>query len=147
GVGEEREVLGQHVAGLEVWNNQDLGLACDGRLDALDPCRFGTDRVVEGERPIQLSAGDLAALRHLAKRGRIDRRWYARVYGLDGRQDGHFWRSEPEPGVKIDGILSNVALGLEVGRDVYRGVGDEQGVRMGRHVYHEDVADPAARAQ
>ncbi len=51
--GKERQVLGEHVAGFEIGHDQDLGLARDRRLDALDARRLGTDRVVEGERAIE----------------------------------------------------------------------------------------------
>ena len=79
GVGEERQVLGQHVAGFEVGHDQDLRLSGDRRIDALDARGFGADRVVEGERPIEDAARDLAAISHLAERRRLDRR---RNFGL-----------------------------------------------------------------
>ena len=41
-------------------------------LDALDPRGLRVDRVVEGERPVEQAAGDLAAVGHLAERGRLD---------------------------------------------------------------------------
>ena len=36
GVGQERELLGEHVARLEIRNEQDVGIACDLRDDAFD---------------------------------------------------------------------------------------------------------------
>ena len=48
---------------------------------------------------------------------------------------------------EVDGVLDDVHLGQEVGRDVDRGVGHEQQVFEGERVEHEDVADPAAGAQ
>ena len=48
---------------------------------------------------------------------------------------------------QIDGVLDDVALGIEIGRDIDRGVGDEQRVRDGRHIHDEDVADPPRGAQ
>ena len=83
GSGEERQVLGEHVAGFEVGHDQDLSLASDRRLDALDARRLRTDRVVEGERAIEFAAGDLAAIRHFAERGCFDGRGNAWVYRLD----------------------------------------------------------------
>ena len=53
----------------------------------------------------------------------------------------------PESGVEIDGVLDDVALRNEVRRDVHRGVGDEQGLRMPRDVHDEDVADAASGPQ
>ena len=49
--------------------------------------------------------------------------------------------------IEIDGVLDDVALGIEVGKDVDRGVGDEQRLGVGRHVHDEDVADPPLGAQ
>ena len=48
---------------------------------------------------------------------------------------------------QIDRVLDDVALGIEIGGDVDRGVGDEQRLRMGRHVHDEDMADPPGGAQ
>src|SRR5512143_825376 len=52
GVREEGEVLGQHVAGLEIRHDEDVRLAGDLRFDALDPRRLWADRIVEGKRPV-----------------------------------------------------------------------------------------------
>ena len=81
------EILGQHVAGLEVRHDQDLRPAGDLRTDALDPGRLRVDRVVERERTVEKAAGDLPAVRHLAERGRLDGRRDLRRHGLDRRQD------------------------------------------------------------
>ena len=58
-------------------------------------------------------------------------------------------RGVPRPtcGEEVDGVLDDVALGVEIGKDVDRRVGDEQRLGIGRHVHDEDVADPPRRAQ
>ena len=48
---------------------------------------------------------------------------------------------------QIDGVLHDIALGFEIGKYVDGGVGDEQRLRMGRHIHDEDVTDPSRRAQ
>src|SRR3954463_10888411 len=53
GVGQEGQVLRQHVAGFEVRNDQDVGIPRHGRVDALDARRFRADGVVERQRPFQ----------------------------------------------------------------------------------------------
>ena len=53
GVGQERQLLGQHVAGLEIGHQQDVGIARDLGADALDRRRLLADRVVEGERAVE----------------------------------------------------------------------------------------------
>src|SRR5262249_46080582 len=68
GAAEENEVLGQHVAGFQVWNDKNLGSPGDRRLYSLDPCRFWIDCIVEGERPVEDPASNLSSIGHLAER-------------------------------------------------------------------------------
>ena len=72
GVGHERQVLGQHVAGLEIGHHQDLRLARHRRDDALDPRGLRADRVVQRQRAVEDAALDLAAIGHLAQGGGIE---------------------------------------------------------------------------
>ena len=72
---------------------------------------------------------------------------HLRVHGLDRRQDRHARLAQAQAEMQVDRVLDDVDLGLEVGDDVDRGVGDEQRRRVGRHVHDEDVADPARGAQ
>ena len=53
GVGEEAQLLGQDVAGLEVGHEQDVGIAGDLGRDALDRRRLLADRVVERQRAVE----------------------------------------------------------------------------------------------
>ena len=74
GARQEGELLGKHIAGFEIGHDENIGLP---RHLGDDPFLRGggrADRVVEGERPVDQAAGDLAAVRHLAKRGGIERR-------------------------------------------------------------------------
>ena len=48
---------------------------------------------------------------------------------------------------EVDRVLHDVGLVLSVGRDVDRGVGDQQQPRIGRHVHQEHVADAPRGAQ
>ena len=147
GLGEKDEVLGQHVAGFEIGHDEDLGAAGDLGLDALDPRRLGIDGIVEGERPVEDAAGDLAAVGHLAERRGIDGRGNLRRHRLDGGKNGNPRRAEADLGEEIDDVLDDVALGVEVGGDVDGRVGDEQRLGVGRHVHDEDMADPPRGAQ
>ena len=109
--------------------------------------RLGIDGVVEGERPVEDAAGDLAAVGHLAQRGGLDGRRDLRRHGLDRREDRDPRRAEADLREQVDGVLDDVALGIEIGKDVDRRVGDEQRLGIGRHVHDEDVADPPRGAQ
>ena len=100
------------------------------------------DRIVEGERSIEQAAGDLAAFRHLAQRRRLDGRWNFRGHGFDRRQDRNPRRAQPHLRVEVDRVLHDVAFGVEIGKDIDGRIGDEQCLRIGRHVHDEDVADP-----
>ena len=109
--------------------------------------RLRVDRVVEGERAVEQAAGDLAALGHLAERRGLDGRGDLGRHRLDRRQDRDARRAEADAGPEVDGVLDDVALGVEVGEDVDRRVGDEQRLRVAGHVHDEDVADPPLGAQ
>ena len=82
-VGQVFELLGQHVAGLQVGHHQDVGVAGDDRFDALGLRGDQRHRVVEAQRPVQHAAGDLAAVGHLAQRRGVQRRDHLRVDRLD----------------------------------------------------------------
>jgi hypothetical protein len=59
GVGKEGQALSQHVAGLKIWNHQDLRLTRDRRFDTLNPRGLGADRIVEGEWAVKDAVRDL----------------------------------------------------------------------------------------
>ena len=63
------ELLGEHVATLEVGDDQDVGLPGDGRAEMLDFGGLDADCSVEGQGAIEDTAGDLAAVGHLAEGG------------------------------------------------------------------------------
>ena len=52
-----------------------------------------------------------------------------------------FGRPRPTLHPQIDRILDDVAFDVEVRGDIDRGVGDEDGLGIGRHVHDEDVTD------
>ena len=97
--------------------------------------------------PSRIAARDLPAVGHLAQRRRVDGRGNLRRHGFDRRQDRDPRRAEADRGEQIDRVLDDVALGIEVGKDVDRGIGDEQRFGIGRHVHDEDVADAPRGAQ
>ena len=113
--GQESEVLGEHVAGFEIGNDQDLGSPGDGRLDTFDLRGLGIDGIVESERPVEDAAGDLAAIGHLAQSRRLDRRGDLGGDRLDGRENGNPRRTKPDLGEQVDRVLDDVALGVEIG--------------------------------
>ena len=53
GAGQERQALGQHVAGLEIGHDQHVGPAGDRRDDVLDRRRLRADGIVERQRAIE----------------------------------------------------------------------------------------------
>src|SRR6476469_1179434 len=63
---EEYQIFREHVAGLEVGNDEDLGATRDFGFDAFNLNGFGIDGVVEGERTIKDAAGYLTTVCHLA---------------------------------------------------------------------------------
>ena len=97
--------------------------------------------------PSSKSAGDLAAFRHLAQGRRFDGRGDFGRHRLDRRKDGHSRHAHADRHPEIDGVLDDVALGIEIGKDVDRRIGDEQRIGMARHIHHEDMADPPPGAK
>ena len=112
--------------------------------DAFDLGSLGIDRVVKGERSVENAAGDLTAIGHLAERRSIDCRRDFWRHGFDRGKDRHARRAKPDLREQVDGVLYDVALGIEIGKDVDRRVSDEQRVGMRRHIHDENVADPPA---
>ena len=147
GVGEEAELLGQHVAGLEVRREQDVRIAGHLRLDALHPGGLLADRVVEGQRPVEQAALDLAAVGHLAQARRVDRRRHLGRDRLDGGENRDLRPLHVERDREVDRVLADVGLVFQRRRDVDRRVGHDQDLVIGRHVHDEDVADAPADAQ
>src|SRR5262249_8847573 len=144
---KESKVLGKHIAGFQVGNDQNLSPACHWRFDTLDSRSLGINSVVEGERTIKYTAGDLPAVRHLAQGRSFDGRRDFRRDGLDSGENGHARRSQADLREKINRILDDVALGIEVGKDVDRGIRDEQRLLISRHIHDEDMADAPLGAQ
>ncbi len=147
GAGEVHQLLGEHVAGLDVRHDQDVGAARDRRLDALGGRGVHVDRIVEGERSVEDAAADLPAIGHLAQRRRVERGLHVRIHGLDRREDRDARLRDAEYVREVDRVLGNVALGLQVRGDVHRGVGDHQHALVRRHVEHEHVTDPPLGTQ
>ena len=69
-----------------------------------------------------------------------------RIDGLHGRKDRNPHVRHIQRSRKINRILHNVDLVLQRRRNVNRGVGDNQRIRMARHVHDEAMADAARRA-
>ena len=55
--------------------------------------------------------------------------------------------STPRTPREVDRVLHDLALGVEVGCDVDRGIGDEERSHVGRDIHHEHVTDPPARTE
>ena len=86
------KILGQHVAGLEIRHYQNLRPPRDLRFNSLDSRRFPVDGIVERQRPVEQSARDLSAVRHLAECGGLDRRRDLGGDSLDCRENRDPWR-------------------------------------------------------
>ena len=146
GRGKIDELLRDHVSGLEVRGHEDVRVSGDLRPDALCFRRIPRDGVVDAERPVQQAAGDLAPVEHLAERRRLDRGWYLRIDPLDRREERDLGQRDAQRLGEIDGVLDDVALCLQVGKDVDCRVGDEEQFRMVRNDEREDVVSPAEEA-
>jgi hypothetical protein len=77
--------------------------------------------------PSTKPAPDLSALGHLGQDRRVDRRRDRGVHGFDRRQDPHAGAFDADGDGQVYGVLHDVDLGLQIGRDVDRGIGHQQG--------------------
>ena len=139
--GQERQVLGEHVARLEIRHDQDLA-----RPATADRIPF----ILAASRSMALSKASgpsrtppviwpRSAILHSAAASIVDGILDVTVSTADKIAT----RGVPEPDLReeIDGVLDDVALHIEIGKYVDRGIGDEQRLGMGRHVHDEDMAD------
>src|SRR6478609_8440686 len=85
-----------------------------------------SDGVVECQRSVQHGSSDLSAVSHLAQRGGFDSRGYLGGNCFDRGQDRDpRRRAEASLIVKIDSVLDDVALSVEIGENVDGCIGDE----------------------
>ena len=90
-----KAVLVDHVAGLDVRDDQDVGEARDRRRDMLDPRRLGIHRGVEVERPVDDTADDLAAIRHLREDRSVEGGRHFGAHRFHAASTATFGRSMP----------------------------------------------------
>src|SRR6516162_10427675 len=102
---------------------------------------------IESKRPVENTAGDLAAIGHLAERGGVNRGWNFGSHGRDRRENGDPRGAQTDLREQVDRVLDDVALGLKVRKDIDSGICDEKSVGMVRYIHDEDMADPARGTQ
>ena len=126
GMGEEGQVLRQHVAGFEVGHHQDLRPARDRRAMPLMRAASGSMALSKASGPSSRPPviWPRSAILHSAAASMVE--GILRGHGLDRRKDRHARLAEADADPEVDRVLHDVALGIEVGEDVDRGIGDEQ---------------------
>ena len=104
-------------------------------------------RSIEGQRSIKNRPCNLAAVRLLTHRVRIDRRYDLWIYRLNRRHYGvHGNRHTIQVG-QVDGVLHNVDIVFKIGVDIDRGIGDQQSPVIKRSFQNKDMADSASGPQ
>ena len=79
------ELLRQHVARIEIGDEEDVRSACNGRNDTFGVCGFLGDRIVKGQRTVEYATRDLPSVRHFAQDRCIEGRFDLRRHCLDCR--------------------------------------------------------------
>ena len=79
-----------------------------GETSFLMAAAFCAHRSVKGQRAVENAAGDLAAVRHLAQRGGVERGLDLGVHGLDRRKQRHLGLGNAERVRQVDGVLHDV---------------------------------------
>ena len=85
------------------------------------------------------AAGNLPAVGHFAQRCGVDRGAHLRVHGFHRGEQRHLRLRDAERMRNINRILHNVPLGLQIGIDIDRGVGDQERLGISRHVHKKHV--------
>ena len=101
----------------------------------------------KGKRSVEQPAGNLAAVRHLAQRRSLDCRRDLRRHSLYCRKYGDAGFAKADVTIKINRILYDVALNIEVRRNIDGGIRDEDCLVVCRNVHNEHVADTARRTK
>src|SRR5215204_4063879 len=133
-VGEEAELLGEYVAGLEIGHEENVGISRYVRANAFDVGGLPADRIVECQWAVEDGEFDLAAVGHFAKRRGVDGGGHLRVHGLDGGKNGDFGSSDAKRNGEVDGVLADVEFIFQRGRDVDGRVGNNEHLVIGRNV-------------
>ena len=68
-------------------------------------------------------------------------------HGLDGGENRNPWRAKADLRKQINDILNDIALDVEVGKNIDRSVGNEEGFAIGRYIHDEHMANPTGRTQ
>ena len=142
GAGQERQALGQHVAGLEIGHDQHVGAAGDRRDDLLDRGGLGLIALSSASGPSRMPPviWPRSAILHSAAASSVDGTLGLTVsMALRIATRTGSVRPAPAPGRSRSARCR--PCHLERRRDVHGGVGDDQGLGMARHVHDEAVAD------
>ena len=115
---QECELFREHVAGFEVRDEQNVGIAGNRGANAFGFGSLPADGVVEREGAVEDAESDLPAIGHFAERGGIEGGGHLRVDSFDSGQDGDLWLIDAERNREIDGVLADVGFVLE-GRGRY----------------------------
>ena len=115
--------------------------------DPLDTRSGDGDGVVEGQRPVEQAASDLAAIGHLAQRRSVQRGRHRRADRLDRGQDRDLGFAHADHLRQLDGVADDVCLLFQSRGDIDRRIGDDERARIGRCLQQEAMADPALGAQ
>ena len=140
-------MLGENVPGFQIRRQKNVWIACDIRVDALGLCRLLTDRVVKRQWAIQKGFSDLSALGHFAKSSGIDGGWHFRGHRFNRGKDGDLRSFQTQRDGEVDGVLADIYLVLQRGRNIDRPVGNDQHLVIGRNIHDEYVTDTARGAQ
>ena len=147
-MGEIDQGLGQHVAGLDVGDHEDVSLAGDGPADTFVFGGHFGDGVVEGEGAVDGNEGaELVALAHLGQDGGVEGNGHVGVDQLDCGEDGYLGFHYAEEAGEVDGVENDLGFLLEVRGDVHGAVGDEDEAFELGYFDNEDVTHKDAGAE
>ena len=114
GVGQEAELLGQHVPGFEIRHEKNVRIAGDRRTEFPSiSAACLADRVVEGQWAVEKTAGDLPSFGHLAEAAASIVAGIFEFTVSTAARMATLGFSRPKRHGQIDGVLADVDLVLE----------------------------------
>jgi len=141
------QAFDKHVCGNDVGANQQIGIASDRACISLGFRRFLADRQIIRNRPFHNTAGDGAFLVHALEGGGVHAFGHFFVDRFGRGQHSHLGLRDTHAREGINGVLKNVFLLLEGGRNIDGRITQGQQLGIGAHLHDVHVGNEAAGAK
>src|SRR5208282_261202 len=140
--------LAEHVGGLDARRHQTVRVARHRAVDSLRRRRQFQQRVVHGQRTVNLRVPEYSLRTHRGQGLRVFGGGHCVGYRFGGAHDGDFRPRDSEAAHHLDGVLDNLHLLFQIGSHVQSAVGHaHQALPAVPVLEQHHVAQQSARAQ